>query len=221
MTTLPFSETAHLLAVNRAAEQWFDAWSAHYDRSILQQLVFKPSHRAMLESLHIVDGTRVLDVGCGTGRFALEILRRHPDAWVVGLDLSARMLEVASANCRSYLGDRLELVPGNSASLPFPDQAFDAVTCSHSFHHYPEQGRVVAEMHRVLRPGGRLVLVDGDRDGWWGRVIFDGCVPLVEGMVRHCSAQQTRDLMHAAGFERIGQRRHGILAPFLLSVAFA
>ena len=55
-------------------------------------------------------------------------------------------------------------VQGDSERLPFATGSFDFVTCTNSFHHYPRQNRAVVEMHRVLRPGGRLLIIDGYRD---------------------------------------------------------
>ncbi|MCS7016504.1 MAG: hypothetical protein NZM42_10365, partial [Gemmatales bacterium] len=67
----------------------------------------------------------------------------------------------------------------------------------------------------------RLLLVDGDRDGWWGWLIYDICVTWIEGGVHHCSAQRFRHLCHTAGFRQVQQQRHGILAPYLLTMATA
>ena len=81
------------------------------------------------------------------------------------------------------------MVQGDSQRLPFASNTFDVVTSSHSFHHYPHQDQAVAEMHRVLRPGGRLMIIDGYRDAPWGWFIFDVCVAGVEGSVHHASAR--------------------------------
>ena len=91
------------------------------------------------------------------------------------------------------------------------------VTCANSFHHYPHQDCAVAEMFRVLKPGGRLFLVDGYRDGLWGWFIYDVCVAGVEGEVLHASARRVRDLFGRAGFVETSQKVHRGLAPFLLT----
>lgn len=75
----------------------------------------------------------------------------------------------------------------------------------------------MAEMYRVLKPGGRLLLVDGCRDGFWGWFIYDVCVTAVEGNVRHVSAREVRDLFDRAGFSETAQTVHHGPAPFLLS----
>ena len=91
------------------------------------------------------------------------------------------------------------------------------VTCANSFHHYPHQDCAVAEMYRVLKPGGRLFLVDGCRDGLWGWFIYDVCVAGVEGDVLHASARRIRNLFGRAGFVETSQKVYHGLAPFLLT----
>jgi ubiquinone/menaquinone biosynthesis C-methylase UbiE len=197
----------------------FDAWSSHYDRGWLQRWLFHPSHRVLLEQLGPAD-ERILDVGCGTGQLAAAILERLPEARVWGLDLSPRMLDHARRRAAES-GGRFFLVQGDSEQLPFADDSFDVVTCSHSFHHYPHQDRVAAEMFRVLRPGGRLLLLDGDRDGLWGWFLFNVCVVAMEGPVRHLTAKAVRHLYQRAGFGDVSQQRRGGPLPFLLTAGRA
>ena len=109
------------------ARREFDRWSRRYDRTWLQRYFFKPSHRMLLESLGKGDRD-ILDVGCGTGRFAARVLRHFPLARVWGLDLSDGMLGVAQERCRASDG-RFHVVQADSQRLPFADDTFDAVTC--------------------------------------------------------------------------------------------
>lgn len=197
----------------------FDGWSRRYDRDPLQKLLFIPSHRMMVQRFQRSE-ERILDIGCGTSRFAEQVLSEFPKAEVVGLDLCPTMLRTSQT--RPFTGrERLRLVQGDSQKLPFADNSFDLVTCSHSFHHYPNQLQVVSEMHRVLRPEGRLMIIDGDRDRWWGRLIFDVIVVLMEGRVKHLTGQAMAGLYQTVGFTDIVQfRRKGFL-PFLLTVGTA
>jgi ubiquinone/menaquinone biosynthesis C-methylase UbiE len=91
---------------------------------------------------------RVLDAGCGRGDFS----ERLADAGleVVGLDLSARMVELTR-------GRGIEAVVGDIGALPFPDASFDAAAANHVLYHLPDVDRGIAELARVLKPGGRLV----------------------------------------------------------------
>lgn len=198
------------------AKKEFDTWSRSYDRSVLQRIFFRLSHDLIFKHGTFPRGGRVLDVGCGTGLFAGRIASEHPDVTVTGLDISEGMLVNARKNCASF-GDRIELIQGDAEKLPFEDNSFDVLTCVHSFHHYPHQGRVLSEMFRVLKPDGELLLVDAWRDGPWGYVIFDWIVTTIEGMVHHCSAKEFRTLYQSAGFTGVEQHRGGHVAPFLLT----
>lgn len=201
----------------------FQRWSKSYDRSILQWLLFGPSHRAMIKRLKDEAGDRplkVLDIGCGTGVFAERLRSAMPKASVWGVDLVGDMLRKGEPRWRRHQGSVIP-VQGDSERLPFASGAFDFITCANSFHHYPHQDRAVAEMRRVLRPGGRLLLIDGYRDAPYGWFIYDVCVAGVEGAVHHCSARRLKELVQQAGFQAIAQRVRRNLAPFLLTEAVA
>jgi ubiquinone/menaquinone biosynthesis C-methylase UbiE len=143
-----------------------------------------------------------------------------PRADVWGVDLVRGMLDKGLARWRQHASN-VTPIQGDSERLPFASGAFDVVTCANSFHHYPHQDRAVAEMHRVLRPGGRLLLIDGYRDRPWGWFIYDVCVAGVEGAVHHASAKRFRELVSAAGFRETVQKLHHGPAPFLLTDAVA
>ncbi len=98
----------------------------------------------------------LLDAGCGTGAM-LELFKRdYPGKNYTGLDLSEKMIETAK---KKHL-EGICFVAGDCEALPFADSSFDVVTCSMSFHHYPDPDKFFASLRRVLRPGGRLILRD-------------------------------------------------------------
>lgn len=138
------------------ATREFSHWSVCYDRSVLQWLLFGPAHQAIVARLRAKPGdgpTAILDVGCGTGVFAARIALALPRATIWGVDLVDGML-ISGRERWHALCERAVPVQGDSERLPFADGAFDVVTCANSFHHYPHQDRAVAEMYRVLKPGG-------------------------------------------------------------------
>ena len=112
---------------------------------------------------HFPDGPepRVLDLGCGPAFAAIAMARARPDARMIGLDLAPRILREAGRRLvAAGLERRVPLVLGDAACLPFPDRSFDAVT-GHSFLYLVDRPKaVLAEMGRVLRPGGRLILME-------------------------------------------------------------
>jgi ubiquinone/menaquinone biosynthesis C-methylase UbiE len=103
----------------------------------------------------------VLDVGTGTAQIPVELCRQHATVRVVAVDLAAEMLQVARRNVeRLGLGHRITLERADAKGLPFPDGEFAAVVSNSIVHHIPEPRRVLAEMVRVLRPGGTLFVRD-------------------------------------------------------------
>lgn len=104
---------------------------------------------------------RVLDVGCGKGRFARVLAERHPRAGIYGLDLAESMLKFAPPAIRVCAGSMTE--------LPFADGAFDAAYATESLEHAVDIERAVAEICRVVKPGGRIVVIDKNA-AQWGRL---------------------------------------------------
>lgn len=98
----------------------------------------------------------LLDAGCGTGAMLGMFRKDCPDKNYTGIDLSEKMIETAK---RKKL-DGVCFVAGDCENLPFAENSFDVVTCSMSFHHYPDPEKFFQSLHRVLRPGGRLILRD-------------------------------------------------------------
>jgi ubiquinone/menaquinone biosynthesis C-methylase UbiE len=103
-------------------------------------------------------GDRMLDVATGGGHTALAfagIARR-----VVAYDLTEPMLQAARGHVRGRGAANVEFVAGDATALPFRDGSFDVVTCRTAAHHFPDVGAAVRQIHRVLRPGGSLLLQD-------------------------------------------------------------
>jgi len=108
---------------------------------------------------------KVLEIACGTGRAGAQLLRALPEASYTGVDLSPYYVEVARERLTALRGvapERIELLAANAEELPLPDESFDVVFSVYLFHELPRNARrkVWAEMYRVLRPGGCLVIED-------------------------------------------------------------
>jgi ubiquinone/menaquinone biosynthesis C-methylase UbiE len=119
------------------------------------------ARKALLDQATIRPGQRVLDVGCGTGTFAVLIKGLHPSVEVVGLDPDPKALDRAMRKAkREAVSVRFD--QGFSDRLPYPDASFDRVFSAFMFHHLPadEKGPTLHEVRRVLKPGGSLHLLD-------------------------------------------------------------
>jgi SAM-dependent methyltransferase len=112
---------------------------------------------AMVAGAAELSGKDVLEVGCGRGGGAAFVFERFGLRSMTGLDLARQAIE----RCRArYARPGLEFVAGNAEQLPFPDAAFDAVLSVESTHCYGDPPSFLREAHRVLRPGGLLLLAD-------------------------------------------------------------
>ena len=151
-------------------------------------------------------GARVLDVGCGTGSFPLDLERRRPDLAIVALDADASAL--AMARRKSELA-RSAVVweTGRAERLPFAAASFEVVTSSLFFHHLLPAAKVAAacEIWRVLRPGGSLHIADWTEPrGWRGSLGFL-LVQLLDGLAttgEHRRGQLGKSV-ERAGFARV------------------
>ena len=110
---------------------------------------------------HPLGGGAALDVGCGTGEITARLAGKFPQATFTGVDLEEAHLGRARARCASF-GSRVRFEKGDALALPFGDATFDLVVCRHLIQAVPDAQRVLAEIGRVLRPGGRIHLIAED-----------------------------------------------------------
>lgn len=133
----------------------FDVWSYFYDLPLMQRITYRPVHDAVMWELRRRRPRALLDVGCGTGQLARRIASELPRTRVVACDFSAGMLSRAG---RGDGAASVARVNASASELPFAAESFDAVVSTEAFHWFPDQRSALAEMRRVLVPGGRLLL---------------------------------------------------------------
>jgi ubiquinone/menaquinone biosynthesis C-methylase UbiE len=107
-------------------------------------------------------GAHVLEVAPGPGYLSVEIAKLG-NYEVAGLDISRTFVEIAQANVRAA-GVKVEFRQGNAADLPFDDNTFDFIVCTAAFKNFTEPVRALREMYRVLKPGGKALVLDLRRD---------------------------------------------------------
>ena len=134
-------------------------------------------------------GRRVLDIGCGKGRFARVLFERHPGVSIHGLDLSEAMLR--------FVPPGVAPCSASMTALPYRTGAFDCAYATESLEHAVDIEAAVAEMCRVVKPGGRIVIIDKNADHWgklktpsWEKWFRRG--ELESLLRRHCSQVSSR-----------------------------
>jgi SAM-dependent methyltransferase len=118
------------------------------------------AYRKALAALSPCDGEAFLEIGFGTGRFIEKLLGSGPASRVCGIDPTETMVEVAQGRRIVRQNQaRVDIRRGEACPLPWPDRTFDAVVAIHSFQFWHDPSAAMAEIRRVLVPGGRLLLV--------------------------------------------------------------
>ena len=176
---------------SKAYNRWSRVWNlARFTNSAIYETALN-----LLDERH----KRVLDVGCGTGLMSAKLAASGRQ--VCGVDISAAMIERA----RRKRDLKTEFVQGDAEQLPSADASFDAVINLISFHHYPNPSRAIAEFRRVLRPGGRLILVAFDRNSRYIRLAqkTNRWTKWVAGKSWQKTSGEIVPLLRGAGFSRV------------------
>ncbi|MBQ9660984.1 MAG: bifunctional demethylmenaquinone methyltransferase/2-methoxy-6-polyprenyl-1,4-benzoquinol methylase UbiE [Bacteroidales bacterium] len=146
-------------------QQMFDGIAPDYDRlnhlmSLGVDRIWR--RRALREIVTPERPQQILDIACGTGDFSLEIARRmHPDSRITGLDLSEGMLAVMRDKvAKAGLEERISCEQGDSEAMRWEDGSFDRATIAFGIRNFEHREAALTEILRVLRPGGRLVILE-------------------------------------------------------------
>ena len=179
------------------------SWARYYDVvSWLMSFGKAPAMRKKTVALaQAAAGEKVLDVGCGTGTLAIALRAKvGPGGEVVGLDAAPEMIAVARDKAAKRGAD-IDFRVGLIEEIPFPDDSFDLVLSSLMLHHLPENVRQegLAEIRRVLKPGGRFLVVDLSVHG----DSFVGHVMTLFGQAEQSTASELRAIMDDAGFGEV------------------
>jgi len=209
-------------------EAMFDSVAPRYDllNRLLSLGVDRQWRKAAVNALRDLSPKHILDVATGTGDLALEVLRLKPER-VIGVDLSKKMLALARTKAaRKGVTDRVSFAREDAEALSFEDDAFDAALVGFGIRNFENPDRGLQELFRILRPGGRLVVLEFSQPqgrvfrwlyGFYGRCILPQVGRLLSrvrgpytylpdsiGAFSHGEAFLVR--MRAVGFVNLGLR---------------
>lgn len=215
------------VGVQQGSGLMFDRIADRYDRlnRIMSFGMDRSWRDKLVRAMRIPVNANVLDVATGTADVAIAIADKHADAHVVGLDPSGNMLDVGRGKIVAY-GERIRLVQGDAQALPFADGAFDAACISFGIRNVPDRAKGLAEMTRVVKPGGRVVVLElGEPTGgpmaFFARLHVHHIVPrlgaflskapeyryLQKSIAAFPSADAFADMMRAAGLRNVTVKR--------------
>ncbi len=137
--------------------------------------------RRLVRAVHDAHPARVLDLATGSGDVAFALADGLPKSFaIIGMDFCQPMLDEA---VRKRPADprwaKVEFLPGDGLALPQPDRAFDVITISFGLRNMADRHRALQEMHRVLRPGGRLFVLEFSQPYPWFRPVYFAYLKLV------------------------------------------
>jgi len=162
--------TADESSRKRHVEEAYDFQAPEYDANVGAGI--RVLSRQLLRDLRIPEDPVALDVACGTGISTLELVEACGGRGrFVGIDISEGMLGVARGSAAERGLENVDFRRGDAEALDFPDDAFDVVICNMSLQFFQDKARALREMHKVLKPGGRLGLLFGG--GPLFREVFD------------------------------------------------
>jgi demethylmenaquinone methyltransferase/2-methoxy-6-polyprenyl-1,4-benzoquinol methylase len=157
----------------------FDRIASVYDlmNSVMTAGMHQRWRERTADLARVGPGSRALDVATGTGDLAIALADRGAD--VVGVDFAEKMLAIARGKAPA-----IDFRSGNALALEFPDDSFDAATVGFGARNFDDLDRGLAEMARVVRPGGRVVVLEITTPqrpplSWFFRMWFDSVVPMI------------------------------------------
>lgn len=201
------------VAVRQQHDRLARGYDQRWSRYITQTLTVLKS------SASIPPQAAVLDIGCGTGQFERLVLGEHPEQRMVGVDLSEKMLAIAQQKCQAY--PNVAFCIASASALPFPDHSFDVVVSASALHYFDQPEVSLAEMRRVVKPGGSVVILDWCKDYLLCR-LFDIVLKLIEPAYQCCYTQREfHRLLASAQFDTQSARKVRIGLVWGLMIATA
>jgi ubiquinone/menaquinone biosynthesis C-methylase UbiE len=190
-------------------QNFFNCWAPYYD-ILFTTPFYQAVHKRMLSYADFPADGHVLDLGCGTGKLLKRLGKLYPQLTGIGLDLSPEM--IAQAKAKNIYSDRLNFTLGNAEEQPFDDNTFDAVFNTISFLHYPNPEKVLAEVQRVLKSGGKFYLADYGK----GEFLPMRTIPFSPGGLHFYSRAERTQMGNQVGLELIAH--HYLMFGVLLTI---
>jgi ubiquinone/menaquinone biosynthesis C-methylase UbiE len=186
-------------------KKW-NRWAEEADGKGLMFEYLRKVQGRLISLLEIKENQNFLDIGCGTGRaVGLASRAARNQGKFYGVDLSPKMIEKAKENFAG--NDNIHFYEASSESIPLEDNFFDNIICTNSFHHYLHPEVAMKEIHRLLKTGGKIFILDPTADTLFIKIL-DKLVKFIEPQhVKIYSTIEFKNLMEGAGLKYTGSQR--------------
>ena len=173
-------------------------WAESLDKTGFRNSYLRRAQRELISLLEVKEDMSFLDVGCGTGWALGQIaVLAEGNGRFYGVDLSPEMIAKARENFEGL--DSFHFVIASAEDMPLESDFFDVIICTNSFHHYFNPAKALREMRRLLRPGGKVYILDPTADRWLIRQA-DKLIRILEpAHVKMYSSREFRGLFGGAG----------------------
>jgi len=175
-------------------EELWDSRAKTYDRSFS---FTRWTQKKLVSMLQLGENPCFLDLACGTGwavRYAASVANGHGTFY--GVDISSKMIEQAEANSRNYLN--VYFCKSRVEELPFADDFFDVVVSSNAFHHFSDPEKTLEETYRVLKPKGKVYILDTTANNFFMRMLDRVSRKTEKGHVKLYSTREFQALFEKA-----------------------
>jgi ubiquinone/menaquinone biosynthesis C-methylase UbiE len=173
---------------------------------------FRYLQKRLVSLLNLKENQRLLDLGCGTGwavRYAARLVNERGEFY--GIDISSNMIEKAKASSGDY--ESVRFYQASADKLPFDSDFLDFIICSNSFHHYFSHDKVLNEVHRVLKPMGRIYIMDLTADGFMGKMIDRWVKRREREHVKFYSTSEYQAMFCKAGINYVASKLVAVVMP--------
>jgi ubiquinone/menaquinone biosynthesis C-methylase UbiE len=181
----------------------WDKWALIADEKGWKNEMLRKDQRVLIALLDLKEGSSLLDMGCGTG-WALgkvaDVVNNKGSFY--GIDISSKMIEKAMLNFENR--ENFHFIKASADSVPLPDGGFDIIFSSNSYHHYLYPDKVMNEIYRLLKKGGKIYILDPIADSWYLKILDKGIRLVEREHVKMYSSKEYCRLMSEAGLKYLG-----------------
>jgi ubiquinone/menaquinone biosynthesis C-methylase UbiE len=195
-------ESKHL-KINEA--KW-NKWAETVDGKSLKYDYLRSAQSGVISLLNLKEDVCMLDIGCGTGWAMGQAATMNGNKGTFyGVDLSEKMIEKAKENFKGR--ENFHFLKANAEEIPLEDNRFDIIICTNSFHHYLHPDKALKEMYRLLKPQGKIYILDPPVDLWIAKVLAKVFHLFDRAHVRLHSTKEFEKMITRVGFNYVGTKK--------------